>query len=203
MVGQPYHKYVFDVEKRKFIGRFEQMYQNEDKENYDSWFQENLSYMGKRISLLILDRYNFNYVLDVGCGKGAFTNLLKKKNHRVVGVDISETAIKKARAKYEDVEFMRLTAEEALNLTEAWGLIVAMEVLSYLRRWKKFLAEAAKRTSYLYLSLYIPRKPIGFVKNLSGLRNTVKKYFNIETEIIWNKEHVFILGKSKREVKKI
>ena len=39
MKEEPYHKYVFDVKRRKFVGEFEEMYQGEDKENYDSWYQ--------------------------------------------------------------------------------------------------------------------------------------------------------------------
>ena len=37
---RPYHKYVFDAESRQFVGEFEEMYQAEDKEQYDSWFQD-------------------------------------------------------------------------------------------------------------------------------------------------------------------
>ncbi len=43
----PYHKYVFDEEKGKFVGQFEEMYKNEDVEHYDSWFQEDLTSLSK------------------------------------------------------------------------------------------------------------------------------------------------------------
>jgi len=39
-----YHKYVFDIETRKFIGNFEEMYQRESVDNFD-------------------------FILDLGCGK--------------------------------------------------------------------------------------------------------------------------------------
>ena len=35
-----YHKYVFDVEKRTFIGDFENMYAHESIEKFDSWHQD-------------------------------------------------------------------------------------------------------------------------------------------------------------------
>ncbi len=115
MNTQPYHKYVFNIKERKFVGDFEKMYANEDNKNYDSWFQEDMSHLGRQFSLLLINRYNFNSILDIGCGKGSFTSLLKKNNNIVTGIDISETAIKKAKAKYPRVEFRRATIDQALS----------------------------------------------------------------------------------------
>lgn len=198
MAKQLYHKYVFDEKNRKFVGKFEKMYQNEDKENYDSWFQEDLTDFGKQVSLTILNKYNFNSILDIGCGKGVFTQLLKKVNNHITGVDISKTAIKKAKLKYKGIEFLRLTAEEILKLKKKWDLIVMMEILSYLRNWKKIIALAAKRTSYIYIFLYIPSNPIGFVKSFKQLKNELNKNFNIETELLQNNECICILAKGKK-----
>src|SRR3989338_2701270 len=117
-----YHKYVFDVAKRKFVGKFEEMYAREDKDNYDSWFQEDLSGLKYVISKAVLDQYNFNTILDIGCGKGAFTNLLKKKNNEVWGTDVSKTAIKKAQAKYTAINFQTLKAEDLLSLKKKFDL---------------------------------------------------------------------------------
>ena len=50
---------------------------------------------------------------------------------------------------------------------------------------------------YLYLSLYIPTNPIGFVKSIDNLITSVDLYFNIEQKIIFNDESVFLLGKSR------
>lgn len=195
---QPYHKYVFDIKKRKFIGKFEEMYTNEDKENYSSWFQEDLTHLGYQLSLLLINQYNFKSILDIGCGKGAFTHLLKKTNNYVTGVDISETAIKKARSRYRNINFLRLTAEEALNLKNKWDLIVMREVLSYIKNWKKILMMASKKSSYIFISCYCPLpNPIGFVKNFRQLKTEISKYFNIEIEAIWNSDAIFILGKRR------
>ena len=95
-----YHKYVFDSDKRKFKGNFEGMYQNEERDKFDSWGASNLRNLAKRIHLEIINSYNFQTILDFGCGKGAFTHLLKKRNNTVTGLDISKTAIKKAQATY-------------------------------------------------------------------------------------------------------
>jgi SAM-dependent methyltransferase len=197
---QPYHKYVFDTDNRKFVGQFEEMYQSEDSENYDSWFQEDLTHIGKQISVTILNRYNFNSILDIGCGKGAFTHLLKKSNCRVVGTDISETAITKAKSKYRDVEFYNLTAKETLEKTEViWDLIIMSEILSYLENWKEVLESVSLVSNYVYISLYLPPNPIGFVKSFEELKNEINKYFDIHVQLLWNDETIFILGGTKKK----
>ncbi len=101
-----YHKYVFDLEKRKLVGDFESMYQNESKENFDSWHQDDSRQLQRKIDLAILEDYNFNKILDIGCGKGSLTHTLKKKNNIVVGVDISQTAVNIASERFSDIEFV-------------------------------------------------------------------------------------------------
>ena len=81
-----YHKYVFDVEKRTFIGDFENMYAHESIEKFDSWHQDT--------------------IVDIGCGKGALTHILKKKNNTCLGIDISQTAIDVAKERFNDIDFV-------------------------------------------------------------------------------------------------
>ncbi len=47
-------------------------------------------------------------LLDVGCGQGFFSNLLRKCGMRVTGMDMSETGIRMARECYgsSDIEFL-------------------------------------------------------------------------------------------------
>lgn len=101
-----YHKYVFDLEKRELVGDFETMYQNESKENFDSWHQDDSRQLQRKIDLAILEDYNFNKILDIGCGKGSLTHILKKKNNTVIGLDISQTAVDIASERFPDIDFM-------------------------------------------------------------------------------------------------
>ena len=101
-----YHKYVFDLEKRELVGDFETMYQNESKENFDSWHQDDSRQLKRKICLAILEDYNFDKVLDIGCGKGSLTHILKRKNNTVVGLDISQTAVDIASARFPDIDFI-------------------------------------------------------------------------------------------------
>jgi len=138
-----YHKYVFDQDKRCFVGDFEKMYQDEVKDGFDSWHQEDSRQLNREIALSILKGWNFESVLDIGCGKGGLTHVLKKRNNRILGIDISETAIETARSRYPDIDFdvVDITILDVLveSLTKAKGphngfvdLVFTSETLSYL-----------------------------------------------------------------------
>ena len=45
-------------------------------------------------------------VVDLGCGSGAFTNLLQRRGYRCSGVDLSQKLIAIAHAKFSDIEFL-------------------------------------------------------------------------------------------------
>lgn len=194
---RPYHKYVFSSKERKFVGKFEDMYRNEHKQGYDSWYQENLSEIDKIIPLSIIGKYNFNKVCDVGCGKGVFTHLLKKNNNSVIGIDISKTAITKARTKFPEIDFRVMGVGEFSGLDENFDLIVAMEILSYISSWEEVIKTFSTKTNYLFISLYLPEDPIGYVKNFDSLVSIVKKYFIIETEILIDREQLLLMARKK------
>lgn len=192
-----YHKYVFDEKRRKFIGDFEKMYFNEEAGNYDSWYQDDSTNLTKRISLSILSNFNFNKVLDLGCGKGAFTHMLKKENNCVIGVDVSETAIKKASSRYPDIKFICSDIQNYIAKDkEAYDLVVISEVLSYLENWTEVLQSISKITNYIYLTLYIPDNPIGYVKSFSELDQEFKQHFCQEIALYDKiRSCIFLLGK--------
>jgi ubiquinone/menaquinone biosynthesis C-methylase UbiE len=45
-------------------------------------------------------------VVDLGCGSGVFTNLLRQRRYRCSGVDLSANLIAIARSKFADIEFV-------------------------------------------------------------------------------------------------
>ncbi len=49
-----YHKYVFDEERKKFIGDFEKMYSAEEN-SFDSWHQTDRRNIAKQFCNRILD----------------------------------------------------------------------------------------------------------------------------------------------------
>ena len=95
-----YHRYF--IQDGRFIGRFEEMYQNVD----DPWHIDEL---GRRLdmeaALLLLKRIEtpMARTLDLGCGTGFFTHLLAEAvTGGIEACDVSATAVSKARQRYPD-----------------------------------------------------------------------------------------------------
>lgn len=88
----------------------------------------------------MLERYNFASMIDVGCGKGALTCLLRKKNNYVIGVDVFDTAIQKARKTYGNEIKVVVTKDNCLSEykeNKQFDLTVVHETLSYIAEWKE------------------------------------------------------------------
>jgi len=189
-----YHKYVFDLENHQFVGDFESMYSNEVKENFDSWHSSSLTHLPKKLALDILNQYNFETVLDFGCRKGFFTHLLKKNNNQVTGWDISPTAIKVARRYFGHLCDFQSVDDPVKTIEQCnYDVIIILETLSYIEKWRNLLQVFSQHCNFMYISLYIPSNPIGFVKSLEELEKEVEEYFFIREHIIYNKESVFLL----------
>jgi 2-polyprenyl-3-methyl-5-hydroxy-6-metoxy-1,4-benzoquinol methylase len=202
MNKKPYHDFVFNIDKREFVGKFDEMYKNESDGNFDSWFQEDRRHLGRKIQFEILSEYNFYRILDLGCGKANFTHTLQKKNNKVTGVDISETCINIAASKYPDVDFVCSTADDYFNQSnEKFDLIITSEILSYLNNWEKIIEIIADRSTYYLVALYLPENPIGFVKSFEMLTNAIEKYFTIQHKIIQNENECIVFARSNKLVK--
>ena len=201
----PYHKFVFDKEKRKFLGEFEEMYKSEAKEDFDSWHISNLTILARRVHLEIVNSYNFQTILDFGCGKGAFTHLLKKRNNTVTGLDISKTAIKKAQATYgSEIHFDTIKNNDFSTFLKSCDgrvdLTICLETLSYIKDWKHVIKEISSFSKFFYVALYIPEDPIGFVKSQDDLLGVLATYYDAIEKFIYNDESVFYFGKNKKEI---
>ncbi len=126
-----YQDYV--IKDGEFIGKFEEMYQKFD----DPWHQkENLEEFYSRVlTPVTLMQYKLNNVLEIGCGLGAFTNYLQTTvpNCSFTGMDISETAIEKAKKSYPYINFMR---EEILKFSEKpdmrFEAVIFSEIMWYI-----------------------------------------------------------------------
>jgi len=203
-----YHKYVFDVENRAFVGQFDEMYQSEQVEDFDSWHQDDIRHLPRKILLNTIGDMNFEIVVDLGCGKGSFTHILKRKNNYVVGIDISPTAINRAEVRYPDIDFINMDINDPDRLNEfirgievPVTLVCAREILSYLPRWQDILEMLSSYTQYLVIGLDIPENPIGFVKDKKELYNAVKRNYNIIESISLKMHyHMIIFAESRQNM---
>lgn len=96
-----YQDYV--IKDGKFVGEFERMYQDFD----DPWEQTEKEKWAseKAIAINLIQKLGAKRVVELGCGFGHFTRRIANTGADVVGVDVSETAIKKALWLYPDVQF--------------------------------------------------------------------------------------------------
>jgi trans-aconitate methyltransferase len=87
----------------------------------------------KRISEVLknIDLPKIGIALDFGCGKGDFTILLHQllPNWRIIGLDISEVAIKKAKELHPELEFNLF--DEFQNTDLKFDFIFSHHVLEY------------------------------------------------------------------------
>ncbi len=98
-----YQDYV--IKDGKFVGKFEQMYQKFD----DPWHQkEEVFHSHSRWdTILSLKQHHISSFLEVGCGLGAFFHFIVQHIPEIEqkGIDISATAINKARTRYPELNF--------------------------------------------------------------------------------------------------
>ncbi len=176
---RPWHPYVFDTEQRRFVGDFEGMYRAEQEEGFDAWHQSDPRRLDNQVAALLLKRITFRTVLDLGCGKGAFTAGLKRRDNQVIGVDVSETAIQAAREKYPDIQWTCAAVLDYLAGAEPVDLIVARELLSYVEDWREVLRRCAALSRYVLVGLFIPPDPIGFVSSYEELEGELEHHFEV------------------------
>lgn len=182
-----YHSYVFDVAARVFVGQFEEMYRAEQQYGFDSWLQDDPRQLVKRICLEILETRNFHRVLDIGCGKGAFTQWLVREGNTVLGIDISETALTVARSRCPSATFVAADVQRtdlASIAGDGFDLCVCLETLSYLECWPDTIAQMAAVGRSLLIVLDLPPNPIGFVKSHDELVAAVEAHATIVEHIL-------------------
>lgn len=192
-----YHKYVFDADGRRLVGDFEAMYQAEESEGFDSWHERDLRPLRKQLALTMLAEYNFASIIEVGCGKGAFTHLLKKRNNRVVATDISPTAIARAAQSYPDVDFRVMTVDEVVGMDEAFELALVMGTFAYIADWRGALAGLARIAQWCFVAEYVPENPIGCVKSIAELTQAFAETYDIRSKAVLDDHHCLLLGQRR------
>ena len=112
---------------------FEQLYNNfSDPWSYEKHYLFGLNRIENTIKHI--PKSNYINILDLGCGNGYSTNLIMNLGEKIIGVDISPTAVKKARLRLKDktnCDFIIADIQKLPFKPSAFDLIVCIEVLSY------------------------------------------------------------------------
>ncbi|EIC22315.1 class I SAM-dependent methyltransferase [Thiorhodovibrio frisius] len=164
MPSSDYHDYV--IKNGKLIGAFDAMYQHAAD---IPWHQDRTAHaIFSEIDLAILAhfqrRFGLMTILEVGCGLGYFAERLHRKRGgggvQIVGMDISATAVDKAKSLFPEIEFqvVDLLGVNMLTNARTFDLVIAKEIFWY------FLADveqccanmASLSHQYLYFSQSFP-----------------------------------------------
>lgn len=154
-----YQDYV--IKDGIFIGKFEEMYQKFD----DPWHQRTseVDKTDKIIGISLLKRFKCNTAIELGCGTGTFTNMIAKAGIDITGIDISPTAIKKAKDYYPHIKFRINDILDFHIYEELHPQCIIMSEISWyiLPKLKQFL-EYYKKLKKVYLlhllTFYAPRR---------------------------------------------
>lgn len=165
----------------------------------DPWYQLILAMMKS-----VVQRVHGKRVLEVGCGFGGFCIKIAEKGADVVGLDISVSAIMKARnlakrAKIRSqIDFIVGDAQFLPFRDRSGEIVVCSETLEHVRNYEQAFDELVRVTEKggcLYVTVPNLLSTFFFesVILLSiGQPQNVKKFFSVE------KEHVFHLFKIKK-----
>ena len=186
-----YHKYLGDD------ADLEAMYQAEDGEEFDAWYQSDLRPMGYRLLSTAMAAYSFNTILDIGCGKGTQTHLMALRNRKVVAYDISPTAIRKAKASYPGIDFRVGDGLTAAKSGE-YDCAGMSHTLVMQENWQEVIREASTRCDWLIVVEYIPADTTWHIPDINTLQTEFEKHCSIDTKIVMNDNRILLVGKIHR-----
>lgn len=132
-----------------------------------------------QIILNLVNKFGIGKVLDVGCGDGYITSLIFEKFKNVIGIDISEKAIKIAREKSQGVTFIVGSCTNLPFSDRSFDTIVASEIIEHVNynNGKSFLKEARR--------VLTPKGRI--IISTPNLSNLYMKYLQVTNK---NPEHL-------------
>jgi len=116
-------------------------------EQYDS-NQNKTRDLDQKVTSSTLSGYNFDKVLELGCGTGKNTQWLLTKAKEIVGLDFSEEMLKKAREKIQDNRVVFTKAD----LCENWevennffDLITSSLTLEHIKDFNHIFSQASEK----------------------------------------------------------
>jgi SAM-dependent methyltransferase len=153
-----YQDYV--IKDGRYVGRFEEMYRHSAE---IPWHQDHtVNAVFSDLTVAILKNRRVTSMLDVGCGLGYMTARMMREIptlERIVGLDISETAIVEAMRKFPGIEF-RAGDLDSLVGPERFDVVVSKDVIWYvLDALPDYLAKLAHRSSrWIYIGQSFPER---------------------------------------------
>ena len=99
----------------------------------------------RRLAFLRAETRPGDRALDLGCGDGRFTGELARAGAAVVGVDVAQAALDRARAREPELEFRLAPIDGPLPLEDnAFDLVWASEVIEHVADTARWLSEVRR-----------------------------------------------------------
>jgi len=140
---QKYQDYV--IKDGRFVGRFEEMYRLFDDPWHQSEQRVSRESYSRWATILHIRRFGITSLVECGAGLGNFTQLISEETGaRVTGIDISETAVHKARSRYPKLRFEADTVDNLARYRDHDAVLFA-EITWYLLDQFASLLELLRR----------------------------------------------------------
>ena len=117
-------------------------------------------------------------IIDIGCGEGTHTAFLANlfKDSEVLGVDLSDEAIKWARQQYSNIKNLNFSQTNFNDITinsngGGYDLVSSFDVLEHIEDWKEFLTNMLKLSNKYILLTFPTGKMPEYEKLYGHLRN--------------------------------
>lgn len=131
----------------------------------------------------------FETLLEVGCGEGHQSEYLASLTGELVGLDVSETAIVRARKRLPDAEFFAgdIYAQPWVGERGRFDLVTACEVIYYMSDLPKFLRTIDHLGHDCLVTYFAPaeRKVGAAVKAMPGVEQSSFRYKDVEWIAAW------------------
>jgi ubiquinone/menaquinone biosynthesis C-methylase UbiE len=83
-------------------------------------------------------------VIDLGCGSGAFTAVLRERGYNVAGVDIAGDLIAVAKSKFPGMEFVEGDVEDVPFPTASFDGVLLSGIIHHLPAMERCIAEVGR-----------------------------------------------------------
>ena len=179
-----YHDYV--IQDGEFVGAFEEMYRDHDDpwaQLSKDWMQPDKALALNAIRRLIEERGSLR-VLELGSGLGGFTAQIAETGSETFGLEISPTAVEKAKARFGRPEFIigDILDEEVLCRIRP-DLIVMSEISWYvLGKIKNFISICKRKLPdcmLIHILTIYPPEEQRYGKTYFHDFDGIKNYFDV------------------------
>jgi 2-polyprenyl-3-methyl-5-hydroxy-6-metoxy-1,4-benzoquinol methylase len=127
-------------------------------------------------------------VLDIGCGNGSLSNLIRKEGYEVIGIEDSLTGVTTASSNFPECKFINASVYDLpySDLGGEFDIVISAEVIEHLI-YPRELIKSAKNCLKTNGSLILTTPYHGYLKNLAlAVTGKMDRHFSA----LWDGGHV-------------